>query len=117
MDPSKSLKENLDNFKVITIGLANTDEKILDENQAIFLLNLKIAIKYGRESLSLEDVLMVLRSRDLEVKNDKKLSFAKGLHVKGKANRRPQVGGRSTSRSQFRSRGNSITLTCWFCKK
>ena len=71
MDPSKSLEENLDDFKVITIGLANIDEKILEENQAIILLNslpeshkdLKTAIKYGRESLSLDDVLGALRSR------------------------------------------------------
>lgn len=27
-DPSKTLEENLDDFKVITIGLANIDEKI-----------------------------------------------------------------------------------------
>ena len=28
MDPSKTLEENLDDFKVITIALANIDEKI-----------------------------------------------------------------------------------------
>jgi len=39
MDPPKSLEENLDGFKVITIGLANIDGKISDENQAILLLN------------------------------------------------------------------------------
>lgn len=39
MDPSKSLEENLDVFKVITIGLTNIDEKISDENQVILLLN------------------------------------------------------------------------------
>ena len=59
MDSSKTLEENLDDFKVITIGLANINENISDENQAIILLNsvheshkdLKIAIKYSRESL------------------------------------------------------------------
>ena len=76
MDPSKILEENLDDFKVITIGLANIDEKIFDENQAIILLNslldsfkdMKTAIKYRSESLSLENVLVALRSRDLETK-------------------------------------------------
>ena len=32
MDPTKSLEENLDDFKKITVGLANIDEKISDEN-------------------------------------------------------------------------------------
>ena len=76
MDPSKNLEENLDDFKIITVGLANIDEKISNENQAITLLNslldsykdMKNATKHGRESLSLEDVLLALRSRDLETK-------------------------------------------------
>ena len=80
MDPSKNLEENLDEFKKITVSLANIDEKISDENQAIIILNslpdtykdLKAAIKYGRESLSLDDVLGALRSRDLEIKFEKK---------------------------------------------
>lgn len=70
MDSSKSLQENLDDFNVIIIGLANIDEVISDENQAIILLNfvpesyrdLRIAIEYGRTSLTLEDVLSALRS-------------------------------------------------------
>ena len=32
MDSSKNLEENLDDFKKITLGLANIDEKISDEN-------------------------------------------------------------------------------------
>ena len=32
MDPVKSLEENLDDFNIITIGLANIDERISDEN-------------------------------------------------------------------------------------
>jgi len=124
MDPSKTLEENLDDFKVITIGLTNIDEKISDENQAILLLNsllesykdMKIVIKYGRESLSLENALVALRSRDLEVKKDKKSNTAKGLQVQGKFDRRPQSRGRGVTRSQSRNRGSSRTMSCWFCK-
>ena len=87
MDPLKSLEENLDDFKVITISLANIDEKISDENQASLLLkslpkfhkDLKIAIKYGRESITLEDDLVALRSRDFEIKKDKKSTPIEGL--------------------------------------
>ena len=75
MDPSKNLEENLDKFKKITVSLANIDEKISDENQAIIILNslpdsfkdMKVAIRYGRESLSLDDVLGALRSRTLKL--------------------------------------------------
>ena len=34
MDPSKNLEENLNEFKKITVSLANIDEKISDENQS-----------------------------------------------------------------------------------
>ena len=98
MDPVKSLEENLDDFNIITIGLANIDERISDENQAIILLNslpdsykdMKTAIKYGRESLSLEDIFGALRSRDLENKNDNKAtsSNGEGLEVTGRPEKR-----------------------------
>ncbi|PON96088.1 hypothetical protein TorRG33x02_080180, partial [Trema orientale] len=39
MDSTKSLEDNLDDFKRITVSLANIDEKINDENQAIIILN------------------------------------------------------------------------------
>ena len=91
MDPLKNLEENLDEFKKIAVSLANIDEKISDENQAIIILNslpnsfkdLKAAIKYGRETLSLDDVLGALRSRDLEIKIEKKGIF-EGLQVRGR---------------------------------
>ena len=65
MDSAKNLEENLDDFKKITVALAKIDEKISEENQAIILLNslpesfkdIKVAIKYGRDSLTLEDVI------------------------------------------------------------
>lgn len=62
MDSSKSLDENLDEFNKICLELAGTGEKMSDENQAIILLNslpdsykeIKAAIKYGRDSLTLD---------------------------------------------------------------
>ena len=127
MDSAKSLEENLDDFNVITIGLANIDEKISDENQAIILLNslpdshkdLKTAIKYGRKSLSLEDVLGTLRSRYLEIKKDKKAtsSGGEGLQVRGKPEKRHQSRGRKNSRSQSRGKGKQTNFVCWFCNK
>jgi len=107
MDPSKTLEENLDDFKIITITLTNIDEKISNENQAIILLNslpdsyknMKTTIKYGKESLSLEDVLVALRSRDLETKKEQKSCFFEGLYVKEKSNKKSHSRGNSESRS------------------
>ncbi|TXG64595.1 hypothetical protein EZV62_011589 [Acer yangbiense] len=82
MDASKGLGKNLDDFKKMTIELANAgeDEKLSDENEAIILLNslpdsfkdVKAAIKYGRSSLSLEECISALKSKELELKIEKK---------------------------------------------
>ncbi|PON64464.1 hypothetical protein TorRG33x02_273130 [Trema orientale] len=111
MDSTKSLEDNLDDFKRITVSLANIDEKINDENQAIIILNslpesykdLKSTIKYGRESLSLDDVLRALRSHDLEVKIEKR-SNGEGLQVRGRTQKRDKSKGRGKSRSQSKGR-------------
>ena len=119
MDPSKSLEENLDEFNKITEGLTNIDEKISNENQAIIILNslpdsykdLKLAIKYGRESLSLDDVLGPLRSRDLEMKFEKKGS-SEGLQVRGRPEKREQF--KVCGKSRSKSKGKKA---CWHCHK
>ncbi|TXG72359.1 hypothetical protein EZV62_000945 [Acer yangbiense] len=82
MDASKGLGKNLDDFKKMTIELTNAgeDEKLSDENEAIILLNslpdsfkdVKAAIKYGRSSLSLEECISALKSKELELKIEKK---------------------------------------------
>ncbi|TXG71873.1 hypothetical protein EZV62_000452 [Acer yangbiense] len=75
------LGENLDDFKKMTIELANAgvDEKLSDDNEAIILLNslldsfkdVKAAIKYGRTSLSLDECISAFKSKDLELKMEK----------------------------------------------
>ncbi|TXG48044.1 hypothetical protein EZV62_027338 [Acer yangbiense] len=82
MDPNKGLGQNLDEFKRMTIELANAGEKekLSDENEAIILLNslpdsfrdVKAAIKYGITSLSLEKCISALKSKDLELKTERK---------------------------------------------
>ena len=119
MDPSKNLEENSDEFKKIAVALDNIDEKISFENQAIILLNsllesfkdLKSVIKYGRESLSLDDLLGALRSRDLEIKIKKKTN-SESLQVRGRQLRRDQSKNRWNSR--LKSKGKQ---SCWHCHK
>ena len=71
MDPTKNLEQNLDEFKKIAISLASIDdEKIGDESQAIILLNslpdsykeVKAAIKFGKKTITLDEVIFALRS-------------------------------------------------------
>ncbi|KAI9161175.1 hypothetical protein LWI28_015129 [Acer negundo] len=70
---------------------AGVDEKLSDENEAIILLNslpdsfkdVKAAIKYGKTSLSLEERISALKSKDLELKMEKKDS-GENLFVKGR---------------------------------
>ena len=119
MDPSKNLEENLDEFKKITVSLANIDERISDENQAIIILNsltdsykdLKVSIKYGRESLFLDDVLGALKLRDLEMKSERKEN-SESLQLRGRPHKRDQSKGRGKSRSKSKGK-----RTCWHCHK
>lgn len=78
--------------------------------------DLKAAIKYGRESLSLEDVLGALRSRDLEIKFEKK-GTTEGLNVRGRSQKRNHSLNRGKSRSKSRGQPqNTRGKACWFCK-
>lgn len=62
MDPNKDLEQNLDDFNRIVLDLTNIEEEMLDENKATILLNslpesynkVKTAIKYGRDSLTMD---------------------------------------------------------------
>ncbi|TXG67745.1 hypothetical protein EZV62_009020 [Acer yangbiense] len=109
MDPSKCLGQNLDEFKKMIIELANAgeNEKLSDENEAIILLNslldsfkdVKAAIKYGRSSLSLEECISALKSKDLELKIERKSGgenlFARGRPLEKNNNQNSENKGRN----------------------
>ncbi|XP_022895327.1 uncharacterized protein LOC111409515 [Olea europaea var. sylvestris] len=78
MDPSVDLDENLDRFTKLTQDLANCDEKLLEDQLAVVLLNsisdryrdLKNALKYGRDNLTIDIIINTLRNKVLELKSD-----------------------------------------------
>ncbi|TXG57989.1 hypothetical protein EZV62_015818 [Acer yangbiense] len=117
MNASKGLDQNLDDFKKITIELANAsiDEKLSDENEAIILLNslpdsykdVKAAIKYGRTSLSLEECISALKSKDLELKMEKKDS-GENLFVRG---RQPVRNGNNNNSNPNSNKGKHMSKT------
>ena len=81
MNTARTVDQNLDDFLRMNIELGNSGENVAlsDETQAIILLNalpesfkeVKYAIKYGRTSITLEEVISTLKSRDLEIKTEK----------------------------------------------
>ncbi|TYK04234.1 Retrovirus-related Pol polyprotein from transposon TNT 1-94 [Cucumis melo var. makuwa] len=80
MDQSKGLEENLDKFQKIIVDLNNISEEMSDENQVVILLNslpetyreVKATIKYGQDSLTMSIVLDALKTRNLEIKKERK---------------------------------------------
>lgn len=115
MDFAKSLNENLDEFNKIVISLTNIEENISYENQTIIILNfltdsfkdVKTAIKSSRESLSLNYVLGVLKSKDLEIEFERK-TINGGLQVRGITDERNNQKDKKTSKSK---------KTWWQCHK
>ncbi|KAA0067607.1 retrotransposon protein, putative, Ty1-copia subclass [Cucumis melo var. makuwa] len=119
MDQSKSLEENLDEFQKIIVDLSNIGEKMSDENQAVILLNslpetyreVKAAIKYGRDSLTMSIVLDALKTRNLEIKKERK--DGELLMARGRSEKKSWKGKERSSRSK--SKGKS--RKCFLCHK
>uniref|UniRef100_A0A803PJQ8 Reverse transcriptase Ty1/copia-type domain-containing protein n=1 Tax=Cannabis sativa TaxID=3483 RepID=A0A803PJQ8_CANSA len=74
-----SLDDNLDAFNQIIIGLANMNYAVDEESQDVILLQslpaayqeLNAVIKYGRDILTLDDVLGALKSKEQEMAKEK----------------------------------------------
>ncbi|GJR44194.1 hypothetical protein Tco_1312297 [Tanacetum coccineum] len=87
----KKLSEHVDEFNKLIGDLANIGVDIDDEDQALMLLtslppsydNFVETLLYGRESLTLEDVLSSLNSRELKKRTDAK-DDGDGLYVRGR---------------------------------
>ena len=94
MDPSKTLSENLDEFKKIVSDFKTLEDKLGDENEAFVLLNslpkaykeVKNVLKYGRDSVKTDVIISALRTRELEIHSSHKENHSgDGLFVRGKS--------------------------------
>ncbi|KAL2525176.1 CCHC-type domain-containing protein [Abeliophyllum distichum] len=97
IDSSKDLDENVDVFNKLIQDIKNCSDKGIDEYKAIILLNaipeaykdVKSAIKYGRDDLTVDMIINSLRSKSHELKNDKETrSNGEGLYVRGRSQHR-----------------------------
>ncbi|XP_022152111.1 uncharacterized protein LOC111019900 [Momordica charantia] len=75
MDSSKTLSDNLDDFKKLSSEFNSLGEKIGAENEAFILLNslpesyreVKVALKYGRESITTDAIISAVKTKELEL--------------------------------------------------
>ncbi|GJU28111.1 retrovirus-related pol polyprotein from transposon TNT 1-94, partial [Tanacetum coccineum] len=120
MHSGKKLSEHIDEFNKLIGDLANIDVDIDDEDQALMLLtslpssydNFVETLLYGKESLTLEDVLSSLNSRELKKRTDAK-DDGDGLYVRGRSDHRGNQG-RGSSRSKSKGKG-TYKLKCYIC--
>ena len=129
MIESKSIDENIDEFLKLVSGLSSVNVSVSEEVQAILLLSslpvqynqLKETLKYGRDTLTLEDVTNAAKSKEIELKDVRESSTThksgEAYVTRGRPERRKNSRGRgpqNKSRSRSRSRSK---VTCWYCKK
>lgn len=93
MDPSIDLDENLDRFTKLTQDLVNYDEKLSEYQLSMILLNsisdrhkdLKNALEYEKDKLTIDIIINDLRNRVLALKSDSiNHQSGENLLIKGK---------------------------------
>ncbi|GKA36359.1 retrovirus-related pol polyprotein from transposon TNT 1-94 [Tanacetum coccineum] len=120
MHSGKKLSKHIDEFNKLIGDLANINVDIDDEDQALMLLTslppsynkFVETLLYGRESLTLEDVLSSLSSRELKKRTDAK-DHGDGLYVRGRSDHRGNQG-RGSLRSKLTGKG-TYKLKCYIC--
>ncbi|KAL2252514.1 UNVERIFIED_CONTAM: hypothetical protein Sindi_0046100 [Sesamum indicum] len=119
LDLSKTIDENLDDFTKLVQDIKLTGDKNIDEYSPIVLLNaipdtyadVKAAIKYGRDSVSLDIVVNGLKSKEIDLKTNRPSNNHHEVNsVRGRSNfRNPnnRYNNRSKSRNKNRSKSRN----------
>ena len=115
MQEDRLIANNLDYFAKIVLEMSNIGIKVDDEDKAGLVLNslpslyssFKENMKYGRKTLTLEEVQFVLRSKELELK--KEGSNGEGLPMGGRSDKRND---KRKASSRSKSRGER---KCYYC--
>ncbi|GJR53815.1 hypothetical protein Tco_1404336 [Tanacetum coccineum] len=106
----RKISEHIDEFNKIVLDLANIEVKFNDEDLALLLLTSLPAsyehfvdtLLYGREALTLEDVMATLNSKEIKERSKAKGGDGEGLYVRGRTDRRDSRQSRGKSRSKSR---------------
>ncbi|KAL0320129.1 UNVERIFIED_CONTAM: hypothetical protein Sradi_5274400, partial [Sesamum radiatum] len=78
LDVSKSIDDNIDDFTKLIQDIKLTGDKNIDDYTPIVLLNaipetysdVKAAIKYGRDNVSLDTIISGLKSKEIDLKTN-----------------------------------------------
>ncbi|XP_022850562.1 uncharacterized protein LOC111372436 [Olea europaea var. sylvestris] len=94
-DTSLGLEENIDKYVKLVQDIENCDENLSEDQQVVDLLNslsdrymeIRNALEYGGQDLTIDIIISFLRNRKLELKVELKDSrYGEGLHIKEKQN-------------------------------
>lgn len=125
-DGSKTIDVNVDEFLKIVTEMSSLSVNVTDEIQAIVFLSslpasydqLKHTLKYGKDSITLEEVISAARSKQREInessRGDKGSATTLYTNDRGRSNRRESGDSKS---SRPRSKSKQRKVTCWYCKK
>ncbi|GKA92356.1 hypothetical protein Tco_0814281 [Tanacetum coccineum] len=107
-----TIPEHINEFNKIVLDLANIEVKFEDEDLALLLLtfispasyeHFVDTLLYGREALTLEDVMATLNSKEIKERSKAKGDDGEGLYVRGRTDRRDSRQSRGKSRSKSRA--------------
>ncbi|GJT91124.1 retrovirus-related pol polyprotein from transposon TNT 1-94 [Tanacetum coccineum] len=120
MPAGRKISEHIEEFNKIVLNLANIEVKLEDEDLTLLLLTSLPAsyehfvdtLLYGREALTLEDVMATLNSKEIKERSKAMGDDGEGLYVRGRTDRRDSHQSRGKSRSK--SRGGR--LKCYICQ-
>ncbi|GJT44281.1 retrotransposon protein, putative, ty1-copia subclass [Tanacetum coccineum] len=110
MPAGRKISEHIDEFNKIVLDLANIEVKFKDEDLALLLLtslpasyeHFVATLLYGREALTLEDVMATLNSKEIKERSKAKGDDGEGLYVRGRTDRRDSRQSKGKSRSKSR---------------
>ncbi|KAL0444072.1 UNVERIFIED_CONTAM: hypothetical protein Slati_2129900 [Sesamum latifolium] len=122
LDLSKNIEENIDEFTKLVQDIKLTGDKNIDDYTPIVLLNVipktysdvKAAIKYGRDNVSLDTVINGLKSKEMDIKMNKtnqptsEVNFVRGRTKNRNSDYKYRKNGRSRSRSKSRSKSRAM---------
>ncbi|GKE22157.1 retrovirus-related pol polyprotein from transposon TNT 1-94, partial [Tanacetum coccineum] len=96
MPAGRKIFEHIDEFNKIVLDLENIEVKFEDEDLVLLLLTSLPAsyehfvdtLLYGREALTLEDVIVTLNSKEIKERSKVNGDDGEGLYVRGRTDRR-----------------------------
>nr|GFA30029.1 retrovirus-related Pol polyprotein from transposon TNT 1-94 [Tanacetum cinerariifolium] len=108
MPAGRKISEHIDEFSKIVLDLANIEVKFKDEDLALLLVtslptsyeHFVDTLLYGREALTLEDVMATLNSKEIKKRSKVKGDDGEGLYVRERTDRRDSRQSRGKSRSK-----------------